>query len=155
MAEHSENTWTIARAAHECWCRAMRKAGWTPGDRYDPDRYVHDALRPFDELSAFERDAIARHVQDDELEKHLVNAVYLRRGPTREFTADEVKVGLRVRHADTPPGDGAEFGTVQSWIVEDREVGRLATIRVKWDDGTVQEHPACECELARPEPEER
>jgi hypothetical protein len=35
---------------HECWVRAMRRAGWTYGPAKDPEAKTHPMMVPFEEL---------------------------------------------------------------------------------------------------------
>ena len=145
----SELTMKIAKLAHECWCRQMMEDGWTAGDRFDPVAKIHDALRPFEALAPFDRDCAAMGVECDELQQRLAESVRFSRGPDREFTAGEMRVGLPVRGAEAKdPGQATAFGQVQSWEVEDPQTGRLRYIRVQWG-GATTDHPACERELAR------
>jgi RyR domain-containing protein len=143
----SATTMKIAKLAHECWCRAMLEEGWQFGARFDEEAGTHNALCPFEELSPLERDQIAIGIENEELENTMTRCVDLciQRGPAREFAAEEMRVGLRVRTT----GEPADYGHVVSWEVEDAELGRLGNIRIQWDDGTVQEHHAAVRELAR------
>ncbi len=138
-------TLKIARLSHEIWCQQMADEGWSPGDRYDEDARVHDGMRPFDELSAFDREYILEGVALEEFEEALAERVGFSRGPAREFTAEELHVGLPVRTAHEP----VEYGTVVSWDARDPASVRVDTIRVEWSDGSIVEHVASARELAR------
>lgn len=149
MTQYSEMTWKIASLAHECWCRAMREAGWTSGDRFDEDRRVDDRLVPFEELPDFHKDELLSFADDNELEHSLVETAAharWRRFTLPELTAGDMRVGRRVRFDSDD--EGPILGRIRSWTVRDAQIGRLDAISVEWDDGTVTEYAACECELA-------
>jgi hypothetical protein len=137
----------IAAVAHQCWCKRMRAAGWRPGDTLDVEWRVHDALRPYAELTPFDREQIREWVGLDELEEHLADAAdaALRE---REMSVRDVRVGMAVRLDNRGPGcldlDDGPVGRVVSWEVANPATGRLGVIRVAWPDGEVTEYDAAE-----------
>lgn len=141
----------IAKVAHECWQRRLVEEGWRSGDRHDEVARVHDALRPFDELSAFDRHAIALACRCEGFAHTLADAAerMLFRGPQREFTTDDIHEGDRVLSVSCDGTFGPEAGEILSWEVADPVLGRLDVIRVQWDDGTVGEYAAAERAIAR------
>lgn len=138
----------IARLAHRCWCRRLLARGWTPGDRFDPDERTHDALRPFEQLSALDREQLARCAGWREIEKALADAAAAVLGE-RELGAADMRVGLPVRLAEGPlrADLSRPLGWVVSWEVASPETGRLALVRVRWDDGEVVDYAPSEHEL--------
>jgi hypothetical protein len=54
----------MARLEHDSWRWFYREQGWSYGDRRDDARRVHDALRPWEQLSADYRDRALRNVRD-------------------------------------------------------------------------------------------
>lgn len=143
---------TLTRLAHEYWRRRMGAAGWRPGRRYDEAQRTHDALVPFDELSAHDRRLARVAVRAREIEPLLEDAVDHDRGPEREFAPEEMKVGLPVAWARNlrfdDPAIAALTGEIVSWEVG--ADGGLSLIRVRWADGEVSEHLPSERELRRP-----
>lgn len=133
----------IARQAHAAWCGKMIREGWTPGEEYSPMGRTHDALVPFEQLSR--RDALAalRAAEFDGADL-LASIIDYRRGPDRDFTLEEMRVGLAVICVDDDP---PIRGEVTDWVSDER--GQLMTIIVRWTDGAVSEHPAFAGELAR------
>ncbi len=133
----------IARQAHAAWCGKMIREGWAPAEEYNEVTRTHDALVPFDELSR--RDALTalRAAEFDGVEM-LASIIDYSRGPDRDFTLEEMRVGLPVICVDDDP---PIRGEVTDWISD--EQGRLMTIIVRWSDGGVTEHPAFAGELAR------
>ncbi len=52
----AEETEALARAEHERWCEHKRSSGWVVGFPTDKDHQIHEALVPWDELSAEQRE---------------------------------------------------------------------------------------------------
>ncbi len=132
----------VAEAEHRMWCDAMKADGWKAGDVLDEDAKVHPGLRPFDELSEFDRDLICNWVRQSEVEWTLCEAVDSA-FRNAEWSARDLRVGLRVSVLDHetrgPAADVA--GSVIDWEVANPKSGRIASIRVKWDDGSVEVYP--------------
>ena len=91
----------IAAVAHRCWCKRMLAQGWTLGDRIDPDERTHDAIRPFHELSPFDREQIRQRVEWEECERHLADAI-TDALDERELTEQDLRPGMLVRLFDAP-----------------------------------------------------
>jgi hypothetical protein len=126
----------IAAAAHRCWCRHMLSSGWRQGDRVDPALKIHDALRPYEELSAFDRAVLRDQVESEELDSALARAAEYAL-LERELSAADLRQGMAVRLAG---GDAAEVGRVISWDARDTATGRLRSITVEWPDGQRAEY---------------
>ncbi len=145
----------IARAAHELWCLRMREQEWRYGSVYDEAKRLHDALVPFENLGRDDRLEALRAVDGLALVEQLPRELIYDRGPERQFTAAEMRVGLRVSWAKDvadPKADPAgEFGSVESWEI-DPATGEVLEVRVRWDDGELSEHVASACELRRVKP---
>ncbi len=122
----------IAAVAHECWCVEMRREGWRHGDRLDESQKTHDGLRPYRELSAFDRDQLRLRVGWDELEGVLARSV-MDAMMERELSEQDVHVGMPVYLSSEP----SEIGHIDSWTVADATTGRLDKISVRWPDGSV------------------
>ncbi len=82
----------------------MLEEGWRPSDRYDAEAMTHDCLRPFDQLSAFAQEDVARLVESEEYEKSfviLLTSVCLGvHGRQRELHEGDMHVGMVVRAPD-------------------------------------------------------
>jgi len=132
----------VAAGAHRMWCDAMKADGWKAGDSLNEDAKVHPWLRPFDELSEFDRDHIRNWVRHSEVERTLCEAVDSAfRNP--EWSADDLRAGMRVSVLDNETGGPAPdvAGSVMDWEVANPKSGRIASIRVKWDDGSIETYP--------------
>jgi hypothetical protein len=138
----------LASIAHGLWCEQMERKGWKHGSEYNAHQKIHDALVPFDRLTAQDRRHVCLGIEAEECERLLIAAVRYQRGPDREFTIEELKEGLAVAMSDPnqPGGLGPERGKVESWSTDGQ--GELV-IRVRWRDGSESEHLACVRELAR------
>lgn len=132
----------VAAAAHQMWCDAMNAQGWRYGEAFDEDAKTHPGLRPFAELSAFDRDQISCSLRYAELERPLCEAVDSA-FREREWSADDLHVGMRVSVYDPKVGGPASdvSGSILELKVANPASGRLDSIRVKWDDGTVDDYP--------------
>jgi hypothetical protein len=130
----------LAAAAHMVWCSAMERDGWRGGERFSPAEKIHDAIAPFQKLHPLDRrtaiDAAER------LAYQVMQELNYPRGADREFTADDIRVGQKVKLTRGSHRSGAaddSFGRVTSWEGEpDSPI--LRTVRVAWDDGEVTEH---------------
>jgi hypothetical protein len=138
----------LADIAHRLWCKRMAAAGWNYGEAFDPNVKAHDALKRFDELDPVDRRSTLLAVHTLELIDRLGDAPDYGRGPRQELGEKDLRVGLRVAHAD----NSAEHGTVLSWLPDKRFPGCIETIHVRWDDGEVVDHAAAERELHPLEP---
>lgn len=140
----------LARLAHDKWRERMLREGWGYGPSFDEGRKTHDAMVPFEDLSRHDRRMAIEAVRALEIEPMLEGAVEHDRGPNREFSAEEMAVGLRVgwaRHIRSEdPAEAEMEGEIVSWELAG---GNLVLIRVRWSDGVVQEHPPSERELHR------
>jgi hypothetical protein len=134
----------LAELAHRLWCQEMIAEGWSPGP-FDPVKKTHDALVSFEGLGVVDRHSTALGIESLELIDRLRSVVEYPRGEDREFSRDEVSVGLRVGSSDEPD----QFGTVLSWEEDPHWQGCLQTITVRWDSGEVNVHAAAERELRR------
>lgn len=123
----------LAAVAHRAWCKRMVEQGWRPGERIDEDARTHDALRPYGELSAFDREQIRRRVVWDEFEQRLADAI-VDALMNRELSAGDIYVGMPVRMLDDPAQD---VGHIVSWDPAEAPSGVMTTINVKWPDGEV------------------
>lgn len=139
----------VAAAAHRCWCDHMAAHGWRYGPRYDEAARTHDALRPFEALDRHDRRLTLGAVRATELARLLAAAIDYPRGPDREFTVEEMRVGLPVAMVSAPGDDEgvADRGVVESW--ETDQEGELRVIRVRWADGERSEHHPGARELRR------
>ncbi len=139
----------VAAAAHRCWCDHMAAHGWRYGPRYDEAARTHDALRPFEALDRHDRRLTLAAVRATELVRLLAAAVDYPRGPDREFTVEEMRVGLPVAMVPAPGEEAAEGerGVVESW--ETDKEGELRLIRVRWPEGELSEHYPGARELRR------
>jgi hypothetical protein len=145
-------TLDLARIAHTLWCRRMTQEGWNAGPTYDPVLKTHDALVPFDRLKAADRRNAVNFVVAEDLEQRIARGMDVPRGPEREFTTEDMRVGLQVGWADDVSladqsrDPRTEIGTVESW----ETVGeQLVLIRVRWPGGELLEHIPVEQELRR------
>lgn len=130
----------IAAVAHRCWCKRMLEEGWQPGKLYDAEAKIHDAIRPYHELSAFRRAQLRRNAGWDELELDLAKSADAAL-TNPEFSAHDLYVGMRVRFVDDPSGD---IGRVIGWEATDQDAGLLESISVEWPSGEVVEYAANE-----------
>lgn len=140
----------LAHLAHDLWRRRMRRKGWRYGPSFDEGRKTHDAMVPFDALSRHDRSMVIEAVRALDIEPLLERAVDHDRGPEREFSAEEMAVGLRVGWAGgirfEDPSEAEMTGEIVGWELEGED---LALIRVRWSDGEVQEHLPAERDLRR------
>ncbi len=125
----------LAEVAHACWCEKMIQEGWRPGEETDDAAMTHAGLRPYAELSPRLRAHLRLNVNDRDVKRslyfgleHLFDSLPL--------TFDVVSVGARVRHHHDAVED---VGTVESIQAADEEPEVIATIRVRWADGNVEE----------------
>jgi hypothetical protein len=146
---------SLAEIAQTLWQRQMKAAGWHHGP-YDPAARTHDALVPFEALERHDRRRLVTAVASLELESQLLAVVDHQRGPEREFTLEEMRVGLPVTWAEGTEFEGpdrtGERGRIESWAVCSNNPEELDVIRVRWADGSLLEHFACEQALRRVEP---
>jgi hypothetical protein len=153
MSRRNEEAWTndellrrVAAVAHDCWVAKMRSDGWLYGPAYDADRKAHSAMAPFDELSDDDQRSALLCARVEELCSTLAGAMDYPRGPDRPFFLHEMREGRRValKH------DRRLAGAIVGWETKD---GALDTIRVRWDDGAIDEFDPWEQALSRPEEE--
>lgn len=144
----------LAAVAHQLWCEGMTGTGWKAGPAYNEAAREHDAIVPFAHLSPVDQKDLLRVARDHA--GPLVRSIDYPRGPDREFSADEMRVGLPVGWAehvasDDPSVDlAAELGTVVEWECSPPPVQRtLKRIRVRWPGGDVRDHIPCLRELRR------
>lgn len=133
----------LAGIAHDLWRERMEAGGWRHGP-YCPEQRTHDALVPWDRLSPGDQRAAALAAATSGARELLSRGLEYPRGTDRPFLLEEMRSGLPVRE----PGANGRSGQVEGWDTDDE--GQLAVIRVRWDDGSLSEHPAMERELARP-----
>lgn len=143
MSDPQTLIFKLARLAHETWCERMLEDGWRPGATFDPGVRIHDALVPFEQLGPIDRRSAYLRIVVAEIAGEVENACQYSRGPTRELSVADMRIGLRVRLYDSP----SEIDTVVSWEEDHRFRGALNTIRVCWDSGELVDHAAPEREL--------
>jgi len=146
----------VARAAHAVWHQLLLNEGWTSGDRFDAEAKVHPGLRPFDQLSPFQRDLIADWVDDEDVGSSLRSAVACAM-LDRELRAADMTVGALVRLLRDDPTEPIDpeddyVGRIVEWTLRRPEIGRLESIKVSWPGGEMQEYPPGDLELAEPPP---
>ena len=151
MSRRNEKAWVnhellrrVAAVAHDCWVAQMRSDGWSYGPSYDAERKLHNAMTAFDELSDDDQRTAMLCARVEELGSTLAGAMDYPRGPSRPFFLHEMREGRRVVLTHDPQLAGAIVG----WEAAD---GALDTIRVRWDDGAIDEVNPWEQALARPE----
>lgn len=139
----------LAAIAHRLWCEQMAASSWRSGSIYDERNHTHDAMVPFENLNRHDRRRAIRAVEYAGVADQLVRLIDHQRGPDREFTVEEVRVGLPVEFTESPgtPRPDAERGSVESWETDDE--GDLRLIRVRWPDGELSEHHPVARELRR------
>jgi hypothetical protein len=143
MAHPHPIEFEIAALAHRLWCERMNAKGWTYGAEYSAARRMHDALVPFSSLSSRDQRDTVLGVMSLELIDSLQEMVDYPRGPDRELSTDELRVGMRVM----PPDNAVEYGTVLSWEPDPDWPGSVLTIRVRWVSGDIIDHPAAGREI--------
>jgi hypothetical protein len=140
----------IARLAHRCSCIELLEEGWRPGPTIDFEAKTHNALKPFDELTALQKERLREAIELAECDVEQVlrhaGAVAMRTPP---FCLVDMRVGREVKDGWVD-GDSA-VGRITDWTVADEQTGRLATITVKWPDGSVVEYDASEDRIYRAE----
>jgi hypothetical protein len=140
----------LASCEHAIWCEQKRHYGCKCGPIFDPEAQVHDALRPFAELSAFERDGIVLWFEHLEVLPALCEAVDVAL-QHQELSAADLKVGIRVRWAAWCTTDqdvsSESQGQVLEWQVVNPSSGRLNWIKVRWGEGDVVVHAPNELEV--------
>ncbi len=138
----------LAVIAHQLWCEQMAALSWQRGPDYDECRRIHDALVPFQDLGRHDQRRAIRAVECAEIADRLARLIDHQRGPDRELTIEEMRVGFAVAIVGSPgeePPD--ERGEVESWETDDE--GELRLVRVRWPDGEVSEHHPVARELRR------
>ena len=135
----------VAEVAHECWREQMLSDGWSYGSAYASRLKRHDALLPFGELAERDQREALLCARAENLAAILARAIEHPRGPDRPFFLDEMREGRRVVLAHSPQ---PKLGSIVSWEAAD---GELVMIRVRWDDGGVDEFNPWLQALARPE----
>jgi hypothetical protein len=136
----------VAAVAHDCWVAQMRSDGWSYGRTYDADRKLHSAMTAFDELTDDDQRSAMLCARVENLPSTLAGALDYPRGPSRPFFLHEMREGRRVAATH----DRRLVGAILGWEVAD---GALDTIRVRWDDGAIDEFDPWEQALSRPEEE--
>ncbi|CAG0985581.1 hypothetical protein PHYC_02004 [Phycisphaerales bacterium] len=133
----------FAALAHQVWCERMQRAGWRYGPAYNETERTHDALVPFEKLPASDRRSTRAAILALEVEDLVFESIEYPRGPDREFTLSEMRVGLPVQCEPGP-----EIGKIVSWETDPGDEA-LRLIRVRWPDGSLSEHFPPERELRR------
>lgn len=138
----------VAAVAHDCWRARRREEGWSLGPGYDPNAKLHDALRSFDDLPERDQKMALMSVRVEQIMSTLASAIDYPRGPDRPFYLDEMQEGRPVALAPRDPSGPRRLGAIVGWEVVD---GELAVIRVRWEDGGVDDFDPWLQALARPE----
>lgn len=130
----------FAAAVHAVWCDHMQRKGWRRGHEHSAEERTHDAMAPFPELGALDR----RNALDaaERLVAPALAEVAFPRGDDREFTADDISVGVPVTVTANVIIEGVEepyTGRVVSWEREP-DSPLLKSIVVKWNNGVETEH---------------
>ncbi|QKK07551.1 MAG: hypothetical protein HND58_04795 [Planctomycetota bacterium] len=141
----------LASLAHDLWRDRLERAGWSRGPRFDPVAKRHDALVPFDQLDARDRERAVLGVGTLDCLEQLADTIDYQRGTDRAFTLDEMREGVPVVHNDPDRNDPStlapnEPGRIIEWKAE---AGQLRCIRVEWADGSTSEHHPADGELRR------
>lgn len=154
MSNNAPIVLALAAIGHRMWCEMMVAQGWRRGPKYDAARREHDALVPFEALSEHDKRLVCLAIAADKIPQRLEKAVEFPRGPDREFSLDELRVGLSVTWADwIPKPEGrrmeiVERGQIVSWDT-DPSTAAPSMIRVRWESGEVSEHHPSERDLQR------
>lgn len=143
----------LALVSQELWCDEMTRSGWQTAATYDSSKRQHDAIVPYAALSPVDRKDLMQVVRQHA--EQIVALIDYPRGPDREFSVDELRVGMQVGWAERVQSDDPSVdltqvrGTVIEWECnpppDDRTV-RL--IRVRWPEG-VDVHYSGERSLRR------
>lgn len=145
MTSSESLEWRLARVAHENWCERMIAEGWSPGEVFDPDAHIHDALVPFDHLNPVDRRSAYFGIVAADCTDEIRKAIDYARGRDQELGTHDMVKGLRVVHADAPE----QRGVVVGWAEDRVFPGTLSTITVQWDSGETIEYAAAEREIVR------
>jgi hypothetical protein len=140
----------LAATAHRLWCEAKLADGWRYDDEYNPYKKTHDALVPYDQLSEVDRRSARIGIECAEIIDMLPISIDYARGANRDFTEDELFIGMRVvlcpKSEPPDPVPPEDIGEVVDWVMREDE---LEAIIVQWKDGEKVDYAANSGELAR------
>lgn len=136
----------LARVAHKCWCERMVRAGWVGGPRFQPEKKIHDAIKPFARLSRIDQRQAILGVRVADATDMLAGSIDYLRSPATELGPRDVRIGSEVLLAQSP----SRRGVVVGLDADPDWPGCLLSIRVRWPSGEVTAHLAPECELFVP-----
>lgn len=147
----------LAATIHDLWREGLAREGWKAAGQFSEEARTHDAMVPFNQLDAGDRQEVLLLAQT--WADKLAGEVEHPRGDDREFTKEEMVVGMpvawaermRVTYTDparrgTDPSD--VIGHVTGWTVS-HDGATLESIRVAWPDDYVSEHLPVMRELRR------
>jgi len=147
----------LAATIHDLWREGLARRGWKVAQEFSENARTHDAMVPFDRLSPGDRQEVLQLAQT--WADKLADEVEHPRGDDREFTKEEIFVGMPVAWADRmrltytdPARRGTDpsgvIGYVTAWTVSE-DGASLESIKVAWPDDYVSEHLPVMRELRR------